>query len=176
MEKYLTLEEYVATNMSDKITKKAKTPIMGLLILAASIALLVLTRMAKMSDSLQMLVLTIGIIALAVGIVLTAMCLTKTLWYYQYRPTKSKMKLRKHYLGSEDYAHCVEALSANNAESLSQIKPITTSNGSLSVLYSRDLSIALLQACHCDTNHIEAETPVVTLSGNELSSIRHLCR
>ena len=53
MEKYQTIDEYVAAEMSDKIERKAKSPLLGLLILAVGIFLLVMLRTQKMDDTLM---------------------------------------------------------------------------------------------------------------------------
>ena len=118
MEKYQTIDEYVAAEMSDKIKRKAKSPLLGLLILAVGIFLLVMLRTQKMDDTLMMLCLTVGIIALGVGIIITAMCLTGAISHYVYTPTHSRMKQRKCYLSLDDYKLCIEAIGCNNLTTL----------------------------------------------------------
>ena len=87
MEKYQNINEYVAAMMGDKIVQKAKSPIMGLAILIIGIGLLVLLRTQKMSDSLSAACLTLGLISTALGLILTAMSLSKALGGYYYIPT-----------------------------------------------------------------------------------------
>lgn len=176
MEKYQTIDEYVATEMGDKITRKAKSPFLGLLILAVGAALLVLLRMEVMPDALMATCLTLGIIGLGVGLVLTAMCLTKAMWHYVYLPTRSAMRRRKCYLSLTDYQHCLEAISENRTSALATLQAVTSTNSALDLLYSRDHAVALLQAGRYDTGHFEPETPVVRLVGTEVASIQLLCK
>ena len=176
MEKYQTIDEYVASELGDKVTRKAKSPLLGALILAIGIGLLVLLRTQKMGDTLMTLCLTVGIISLGIGLILTAMCLTKALWHYVYKPTHSRMKQRKCYLSVADYQHCLEAIGDNNISALGTLLPVTSSNSALSLLYSRDHAIALLQAGRYDSGHFEPETPVICLIGTEVTHIRALCK
>lgn len=176
MEKYKTIDEYVAIEMGDRIVRKAKSPLAGLLVMAVGIVLLVLLGTQRMSDTLSASCLTVGIIALAVGIVLTAMCLTKALWHYVYVPTKSKMRQRKCYLDNDDYKLVLEAIRSKNYAVLGSLQPVTSSNSALSILYSRDLAVALLQAGHYDSNNLVPETPVVALLGDEVTQMKALCK
>ena len=176
MEKYQTIDEYVAAEMGDKIKRKAKSPLMGLLILAVGIVLLVLLRTQKMGDSLMATCLTVGIIAVGVGIIITAMCLTGAISHYVYKPTHSRMKQRKCYLSLEDYKLCIEAIGNNNLAALGALQPVTSSNSALNILYSRDHAVALLQAIRDNSGHFEPETPVIRLTGTEVTHIQALCR
>lgn len=174
MEKYQTIDEYVASEMGDKVARKAKSPLLGLLILAIGIFLLVMLRTQNMGDTLMTLCLTVGIIALGVGLILTVMCLTKAIWHYVYKPTHSRMKQRKCYLGMTDYQHCMESIGENNLSALATLLPVTSSNCAISLLYSRDHAIALLQAGRCDSGHFVPETQVVLLTGTEVIRIQAL--
>lgn len=176
MEKHQTIDEYVATEMGDKVTRKATSPLLGILILGAGIGIIVLLCAMPMNDALQAACLTFGIIGSALGIIITGMCLTKTLWHYVYTPTHSRMKQRKCYLGVADYQHCLEAISDNRIAALGTLLPVTSSNSALSLLYSRDHAIALLQAGRYDSGHFEPETPVLRLAGQEVTHIQTLCR
>lgn len=176
MDKYQTIDEYVATVMGDEVKCKAQSPLLGLLILAVGIGMLVLLRTQTMGDALMTSCLTVGIIALAVGIVITAMCLTKAIWHYVYKPTGSRMKWRKCYLVGDDYRRCVDAINAGDAKSLATLMPDTNSNSALRILYSRDRAIALLQAGRDDSGHFEPETPVLRLTGSDVNELHRLCK
>lgn len=176
MEKYQTIDEYVATVMGDKIERKAKSPLLGLLILAVGIFLLVMLRTQKMDDTLMATCLTVGIIALGVGIIITAMCLTGAISHYVYKPTHSSIKQRKCYLSLDDYKLCLEAIGRNNLAALGALHPVNSSNGALNILYSRDHAIALLQAIRDNSGHFEPETPVIQLTGAEVTHIQALCK
>ena len=176
MEKYQTIDEYVAAEMSDKIERKAKSPLLGLLILAVGIFLLVMLRTQKMDDTLMATCLTVGIIALGVGIIITAMCLNGAISHYVYKPTHSRMKQRKCYLSLDDYKLCIEAIGCNNLAALGALHPVNSSNGALSILYSRDHAVALLQAIRDNSGHFEPETPVIRLTGSEVTHIQSLCK
>ena len=176
MEKYQTIDEYVAAEMSDKIKRKAKSPLLGLLILAVGIVLLVLLRTQKMGDTLMTTCLTVGIIGTALGIIITAMCLTGAISHYVYKPTHSRMKQRKCYLSLDDYKLCIEAIGCNNLAALGALQPVVSSNSALNILYSRDHAIALLQAIRDNSGHFEPETPVLRLTGTEVTHIHALCK
>ena len=176
MEKYQTIDEYIAAEMGDKIARKAKTPLSGVLILAAGIALLVLLRSLPMGDALMTTCLTAGIIATAVGIIVTAMCLTGAMSRYVYLPTRSKMRRRKCYLGIADYQHCTAAIAEGNLGALATLLPVTSSNSALDLLYSSDHAVALLQAIRDNSGHFEPETRVVRLTGTEVAAIEMLCK
>ncbi len=176
MGKYQTIDEYVAAEMSDKIKRKSKSPLLGLLILAVGIGLLVMLRTQKMGDTLMTLCLTVGIIALGVGLVLTAMCLTGAISRYVYLPTHSRMTRRKCYLSIGDYQHCLDAIGSGNIGALATLLPVTGSNEALDLLYSRDHAVALLQAIRDNSGHFEPETPVIRLTGTEVTHIQALCK
>lgn len=176
MEKYQTINEFVASNMSDKIVQKAKSPLMGLIILAVGIGSLVLLGTQKMSDSLSATCLTMGIICTAVGFILTAMCLSKALGGYVYLPTGSHMKQRKCYLSNSDYKLSLEAINNNNIAVIGSIQPVVSSNSAIDVLYSRDHAIALLQAGRYEGNNFVPETPVQCIIGADVTHIQTLCK
>lgn len=176
MENIQTIDEYINEKMADKIVRKRKSIAVPLLVLAAGIALLVLMRVAVMADSLQATLMTVGIICLGVGLVLTAMNLSGAMWYYRYVPTGSRMKDKKQYLGIADYQHCVDAIVKNDAAALATLQPMVSSNSAVRVLYSVDGAFALLQAGRYDTGHFEVETAVMPVSGTEVAGIKMLCR
>ena len=171
MEKYPTIDQYISTEMSEKIVRRAQSPTAGLLVFAIGIVLLALMHNIAMPDNLQALVLTLGIAATGVGLVLAAMCVTQTLWHWHFQPTNSRMRRRKLYLDSADHNRCLEALSSGNVESLVQLRPIGTSNVQLQVLYTRDCAVALLQVGGLDTGHFVPESPVVQVSGDTVAAL-----
>jgi len=176
MENSQTIEQYIDAEMNGKIVRKRKPIAVDLLLLAIGIALLVLMTKTNMNDSLQAATLTVGLIALAVGIILTFMNISGALWYYKYVPTGSRCKDKKVYLGADDYRRAVEALNSGNKAVLGELQAVTTSNGALHILRSNDGAFALVQAGRLDTSRFEAETPVVTFSDSEVASIERLCK
>ena len=176
MEKIQTINEYIAAEMGGKIVCKRKSPLAGLLLIAVGVALMVLMNSTHMADSLQASALTVGLICLALGLVLTAMAFSGALWCYRYVATGSKLKEKKVYLGADDYNKAAEALRNGDKGGLVNLKAVVSSNGALHVLRSMDGSIALLQAGRFDTGHFEAETPVMVLVGTEVASIESLCK
>lgn len=176
MEKIQTINEYIAAEMGGKIVRKRKSPLAGLLLIAVGVALMVLMHTSHMADSLQAAALTVGLICLALGLVLTAMALSGALWCYRYVATGSKLKEKKVYLGVDDYNKAAEALKGGDKGALGNLKAVVSSNGALHVLRSMDGSIALLQAGRFDTGHFEAETPVMVLVGTEVAAIESLCK
>ena len=176
MEKKQTINEYIATEMGGKIEKKKDFPLVGLTLLIGGAIALVLMAGIHDADSLQTLLLTVGIISIAVGLVLTAMALSGSMWHYRYIATGSRMQDGKVYLSIDDYQTAVEALVSKDHGSLSHLKAVVSSNCALRVLRSKDGSIALVQAGRYDTGHFEEETPVVCLVGTEVAAIEALCR
>lgn len=171
-----TIDQYIAAEMSGKIVKKANSPFAGVLTLVAGIALLMLMRLGHMGDSLQALVLTLGVLGTAVGLVLTAMTLSRALWHYHYVPTGKRMRDRKVYLGLDDYKRAADALSDGGLETLASLHPVTSSNAALRVLMSADSAMALVQAGRYDTGHFAPETPVRAVVGTEIAAVEALCR
>lgn len=176
MEKYQTIDEYITAVMGEDVTRKAKSPLLGLFIMAVGIGLLVLLRTQTMGDALMTSCLAIGMLLLGVGIVIAAMCFTKAIWHYVYKPTHCRMKWRKCYLGADDFRRCVEAINSGESKNLATLVPDTNSNSALRILYSRDHAVALLQAGRDDSGHFEPETPVLQLSGKDVTWIHALCK
>ena len=176
MEHIKTIEEYIATEMVGKIERKKNFPLLGLVLLAAGVAMLVLMAGIQNADSLQTFLLTAGMICVAVGFLLTAMGLSGALFHYRYAATGSRIKERKVYLSLEDYRTAYDALTTGTAGDLASVKPVVSSNCALRVLRSKDGSIALVQGGRYDTGHFEVETPVKVLVGTEVAAIEALCR
>lgn len=176
MERLQTIEQYIAAEMNGKIERKRKPIVVDLLVLVVGIALLVLVVKAKMSDSLQAATLTVGLIALAVGVILTFMNLSGALWYYMYVPTGCRCKDKTVYLGADDYRRAVEALNGGNKAVLGELRAVTTSNGALRILRSSDGAFALVQAGRLDSSSFEVETPVVLFADSDVISIERLCK
>ena len=114
--------------------------------------------------------------AVLAGLVLAAMCLTKTLWHYHHLPSNSRLRLRKHYLSATDLQRAISALSDNNPAALAALEPVTSPNTVLQVLVNRDRSLALLQLGRLDTGHFEPASPVVKVVGTEIAEMEVLCR
>ena len=176
MEKYKNIDEYVATEMGDKIVRKNKSSLPGLLILAVSLALLEMLRTVKMGDTLMTMCLTIGIIGLCVGLVVTGMCMTGAVSRYVYLPTGSAMRRSKRYLSNSDYQLLFEAIRMNKISVLYAINPVTTSNSAVDLLYSKDHAIALLQAMRDNGGHFEPEAQVEVLTGSDVNAVEKLCK
>ena len=171
-----TIEQYIDTEMSGKITRKRNSPLPGLLVLAVGIAMWVLLCTADLGDSLSATCLTVGLIATALGLILTAMNLSGALTHFVYLPTRSRMRRRKCYLSIGDYQHCLDAIGSGNIGALATLLPVPGSNGALDLLYSRDHAVALLQAIRDNSGHFEPETPVIRLTGSEVTHIQSLCK
>lgn len=176
MEKHQTIDEYIATYMGDKIVRKAKSPLQGIFILVAGIGLLLMLHTLKLSDAMTTSCLTFGIIFTGLGIIITAMCITKSIWHYVYLPTHSRMRRHKCYLNSGDYQHCIECIGDNNITALATLLPIVSSNCALDLLYSQDGVIVLLQFVRDNSGHFEPETPVILITGTEVNAVQHLCK
>lgn len=176
MEHIKTIDEYIAAEMGGKIERKKNFPLLGLVLLAAGVAMLVLMAGIQNADSLQTLLLTAGMICTALGLLFTLMALSGALFYYRYAATGSRIKERKVYLSPEDYRVAYDALTTAATGDLASVKPVVSSNCALRVLRSKDGSIALVQGGRYDTGHFEVETPVKVFVGTEVAAIEALCR
>ena len=176
MEHIKTIEEHIATEMGGKIERKKNFPLLGLVLLAAGVAMLVLMAGIQNADSLQTFLLTAGMICTALGLLFTLMALSGALFHYRYAATGSRIKERKIYLSPEDYRTAYDALTTGATGDLASVKPVVSSNSALRVLRSKDGSIALVQGGRYDTGHFEAETPVKVLVGTEAAATEALCR
>ena len=169
-----TIEKYIETEMNGKIANKKNSPLPGLLVLAVGIGLLALLRFAKMGDALMTTCLTLGIIAIIVGLIFTAMSSSGALSHYVYQPTRSRMREKKVYLSLEDYKTITEAIGRGDLRLLFSVKPVVSSNSAVYILASRDGACALLQAGRYDTGGFEPETDVCMLAGPETENIASL--
>lgn len=176
METIKTIEEFIIKEMDGKIQRKSQSPWPPIAIMLAGVALFVFIEHYPMHDSLLMLLLTASVTAMAVGIVFIVLSLTGTMSHYVYTPTRSKIKLRRLYLTSDDYNHCREALEQNTITELQSLQPVVSSNAALRIVFSRDLQVALLQAGRYDTGHFAPETAVRVLFGTEVDEIKGLCK
>ncbi len=176
MEHYPTIDEYVAMQMGDKITIKANSLLPSLMVFAVGIGSLILIRTEGLPDVLMATLLTVGLIGTAVGMILTAMCLTKALYHYVYQPTDCRMRRCKCYLSNDDYRRCVEAFGVGDTNFLTTLQFVASSNNVLDILYSRDQTIALLQVGRYDYGPFRPETPVILLTGKEVSMLHTLCK
>ena len=162
--------------MSGKIVRKKNSPIIAILILAIGIALLVMMRYLKMSDSLMTTCLTLGFITTAVGFILTAMTFSGALTHYIYLPTKSPMKDKKVYLSTDEYNGIVSLIESGNIHSLTTLNTVVSSNCALRILASRDGACLLVQAGRFDSNNFEPETQVLQITSADSTAIQALCK
>lgn len=171
-----TIEQYIESEMSGKITRKKNSPVPSILVLAIGVGLLFLIRSVSLSDSLMVASLTIGIICTAVGLILTAMSLTGAMSHFVYLPTHSRMKEKKVYVSGDDYKDIVDAIVNCNLQSLATIRPVVSSNSAVRILASCDGECALIQAIRDQSGHFEPETDVRMLLANATSAVAHLLK
>lgn len=176
MEHIQSIEEHIAAEMGGKIERKRNSILVPLLVLIIGIGLLVLLTQSHLSDALSSTCLTVGLIATAIGLILTAMNLSGALCHYRYVSTGSRMKDHKIYLDADDYRKAMDALSDGKAATLSNLHPVTSSNNILRILVCKDHSIALLQPLRDDNGHFSPDAPVKCLVGTEVAHIKSLCK
>lgn len=174
MEHIQSIEEYIASDKSGKITRKKNSPIIPLLVLAVGIMLIVLVTRMYLGDVLSLTCLTVGLIASATGIILTAMNFSGAL--YHYETSKCRMKDHKIYLSIDDYQKVYDALSGSSLTSLGEIHPVVSSNNALRILVSSDGSIALVQLLRDESGHLSPSAPVRCLQGTDVTHIKPLCK
>lgn len=171
-----TIEQYIETEMSDKIAREKSSPLVALLILAIGIAMWVLLCSTKTSDVLTTTYLTLGLICTALGLILTAMNLSGALTHFVYRPTHSRMREKKTYISSDDYKDIVDAIANGNIQSLATIRPVVSSNTAVRFIASRDGECTLIQAIRDQSGHFEPETEVRILTGPSAAGLIHLTK
>ncbi len=176
MEHIQTIEEHIAAEMGGKIERKRNSIVVPLTVLAVGVGLIVLLTQTHMSDALSSTCLTVGLIATALGIILTAMNLSGALCHYRYVSTGSRMKDRKVYLLADDYRKAVEALTEGRLATLGDLHPVNSSNCALRILGSQDGSIALVQPMRDESGHFVPDAPVRSFVGTEVAHIHSLCR
>jgi hypothetical protein len=176
MEHIQSIEEHIAAEMGGKIACKHNSILAPLLVLCIGIGLLVLMTQSHLSDALSSACLTVGLIASAVGLILTAMNLSGALCHYTYVSTGSRMKDHKVYLTADDYRKAVDALSEGDTATLSDLHPVNSSNCALRILSSTDGSIALMQPMRDESGHLAPDAPVKCIVGTEVAHIKSLCK
>lgn len=176
METIQSIDEYIATQMDGKLVRKGKNPLLWIVLALVGIALIVVCFSVRLDDSLQTLLLTLGAIATLVGIVLSALCLSKTLWTYCYLPTHSWVKNRTVYLSSADYGVCREALANQHFDAIGKLQPQVSTNLGIKLLWSTDGAIALMQAGRFDIGPFEPETEVVRIEGADIGKLQSLLK
>ena len=176
MEPYKSIDEYISSEMEGKIKKQANSPLPGIALLVLGIGLLLSLPRVGGNDNVQALLLTLGILMAAVGLVLTVMCFTRALWHYSYVPTGSSMKSHRVYLNGTHYALLLEALRSGDLKALAGIEPVNSSNLAVRIVDSSDGEVALLQAGNCASGPFVPESPVVVLSREDRKIIDSLCK
>ncbi len=171
-----TIEQYIETDFSDKISRKRNSPIVALLILVVGIAMLVLLRTVRMDDTLSATCLTVGIIATAIGVILTAMNFSGAMTHYVYLPTYSRMRDKNVYVSSDDYKSISQAVNDGNLQPLTGIRPLVSSNSALRVLASNDGECVIVQALRDQGGHFEPETNVYVFSGTSAAALLYLVK
>ena len=174
MEHIQSIEEYIAADKSGKITRKNNSPLTSLLVLAVGIALIVMITKVHLGDAPSLICLTVGLIATAVGIILTAMNFSGAL--YHYETSGNRMKDSKVYLSVDDYRKATEALSGSDLAPLGKLHPVNSSNNGLRILISTDGSIALVQPLHDESGHLSPSADVRCLQGTDVVHIKPLCK
>lgn len=172
----MELINYISTQMNGKIERRGNSLLIPAITTATGIVVLCLAFTAHLSDIIQTTLLTIGFILVPAGLIWVVLCLSKTLWHYYYLPTSSPMQSKTLYLSAEEFHNCNEMLENGNIKELKTLSLIPSSNVALCIIYSRDHSIALLQAGRMDTSRLEPTSPVVTLTGADVGNIVPLLR
>ena len=162
--------------MSGRIARKRNSLLPCLLVLAVGGVMWVLLCTAKMSDSLSTACLTIGLMATALGLILTAMNLTGAMTHYVYLPTQSRMREKKIYISGDDYNATAAAIASGNVQAFAAMHPVVSSNSAVRILVSADGVCALVQAVRDESGHFEPGTEVLVLAATDVSLIQSLTK
>ena len=160
--------------MSGEIERRGNSPLTPAITSAVGIISLILAYTTHPSEDIEITLLSLGFILIVTGLLWAILCITQTLWHYHYLPTDSPMRNKTIYLSSEDSRYCSEMLGNGKTDTLKTLSSLPSSNSALRIVYSRDHSIALLQACRMETSQMEPSSPVVTLRGDNVVTIASL--
>lgn len=166
------IDEYILKHMNNEVEKKGKNPTLWLLLTVIGVAIIVVSFSKSLSDSLQTFLLTVGSAAAAVGAVLSVLCITKTMWVYQYLPTGKSIKMRSIYLSIDDYKQLKTALADHRYAELGKLQPQVSTNMGAQLAGTTDGKFALLQGGRYDVGHFEPETEVFRLDGAESAAVQ----
>ncbi len=164
------IKQYIDNNPGLQIAKRRQSPWTSIAILVCGIVLLILSRTLKHHDSLQMTLLSVGVIATIVGIILVLIgCLSANCYLYQ--PTRSKMKMHHFYINNVDRQLVKEMLATKNVEGLKNVLPELSTNTMLDIMISTDGCFALLQVLEY-SSYFEPATSVCILSGDTAQEVK----
>ncbi len=167
------IKQYIDNNAGLQIAKRYQNPWTHIAVLVCGVTLIVLGRTVHGHDSLQMTLLSIGIIAAIVGIILLVICCNAN--RYMYLPTHSHMKLHHFYINNVDRHLVKEMLATKNIEGIKEVKPEMSTNTMLDVMISADGCFALLQVQEY-SSYFEPTTPVCVLTGDAAQEIKKWIR
>ena len=170
----MNIDEYIASQMQDKIVRRNNSPLLPAAITVIGAAALATAFTVPMSDSQQTGLIAVGFLVAAAGLVWTLMCLSGNAWHYHYLPTNCAMSDRKLYIAQSDFQHCTDCLNRGDLQSLGSVTFVPSGNLELRLVSSRDGAIALLQAGRADSTTLEPTTDVIVASGPEVAHLSAL--
>ncbi len=164
------IKQYIDNNSGLQIAKRHQNPWISIAILVCGVILVVLSRTLHHHDSLQMTLISVGIIAAIVGSILLAVCCCSANSYL-YQPTRSKMKMHHFYINNVDCQLLKEMLATKEMDNLKNILPEMSTNTMLDVMISADGCFTLLQVLEYGSC-FEPTTPVCVLSGDAAQEVK----
>ena len=143
MEDFIKIEDYMAGGADSRIARHRKSPILALAILAVGIVLLAVSLRFKLADSLQMALLTLGIMGILAGGI---MLLLSNGQCYRYQPTGAQMRHYRRYVNTDDRQKLIDSIEKGDLGQLAQIRKESSTGTLLNAFVCADGSFAVVQA------------------------------
>lgn len=169
MEEYINIEEYLATDNSNKYTKCTGCPWWGIGILIVSIAILACSLRLVGGDTVKMLLLTLGILGIIVGAALIIACCTGR--SYRLKATGQRLKAIKIYIDASDRQKCKDAIVENNPKKLAGVATTASSCTLLQIVCTDDRRYALVQLEEYVPHSFIPVTPVAEMVGEDTANM-----
>lgn len=169
MDNIIKIESYLDNEA--RITKQRKSPVLGICILIAGIAVLLVSIKWSLPDAPRMIVLSLGALGALVGFIMAiAACISQD-GSYIYQPTHSKLKHYRRYINADDRQLLCDCLSHNQMKNLSMVRQETSTGHLLQAYISADGAFAVLQLETYIPHDFVPATEVVSVMPEEISTV-----
>lgn len=163
MEDFTTIKEYLDSGANSRIVKHRKSPLAGIIVFICGVVLLWVSLRTRLSDTLQMSLLTIGACAAITGFLMVVMTYVSGDGRYIFTPTRAKIKHHSKYINADDRQMLKDMLSDGNLTALPRVRKEVSTGTLLQAYVSTDGSLGLLQLEEYIPHNFMPATAVVTV-------------
>ena len=167
MEDFESIEEKIKNLKNEQISKVKSNLLPSLILLIIGIITIFLGAKIVPNETLKLLIVVLGFIIAAVGIVYLLKNTGKNSGYYVYEPTKQRLKKYQIYLEAADAKKILSYINSNNFNGLKDLKKVANSGKLLDVRGTDDASIFLFQLSEYIPHNFVLASPVVVLQGSD---------